>query len=94
MIPYGKQDIIQSDIDAVTEVLSSDFLTQGNVVPLFEKKICDYTSAKYSVVVNSATSALHLLLQPIVDYIVAQKLILLILIVKPIIYHHKHSKKN
>ena len=60
MIPYGKQDINQSDIDAVVEVLKSDFLTQGPKVPLFEKTIADYCSAEYAVAVNSATSALHI----------------------------------
>jgi len=60
MIPYGRQDITQQDIDAVTEVLKSDFLTQGPVVPLFEKEVCNYTGAKYGVAVNSATSALHI----------------------------------
>jgi UDP-4-amino-4,6-dideoxy-N-acetyl-beta-L-altrosamine transaminase len=60
MIPYGRQDIIQSDIDAVVDVLQSDFLTQGETVPLFEKEVCIYTGAKYGVAVNSATSALHL----------------------------------
>lgn len=59
MIPYGKQDIDQSDIDAVLEVLKSDFLTQGPQVPLFEKAVADYCDAKYAVAVNSATSALH-----------------------------------
>ena len=59
MIPYGKQDINQSDIDAVVDVLKSDFLTQGPQVPLFEKTIADYCDAKYAVAVNSATSALH-----------------------------------
>ena len=60
MIPYGKQDINQSDIDAVVDVLKSDFLTQGPQVPLFEKTIADYCDAKYAVAVNSATSALHI----------------------------------
>lgn len=59
MIPYGKQDINQADIDAVIEVLKSDFLTQGPKVPLFEKTISEYCSVEYSVAVNSATSALH-----------------------------------
>jgi UDP-4-amino-4,6-dideoxy-N-acetyl-beta-L-altrosamine transaminase len=59
MIPYGKQDINQADIDAVVEVLKSDFLTQGPQVPLFEKTIADYCGAKYAVALNSATSALH-----------------------------------
>ena len=60
MIPYGKQDISLDDINAVVEVLKSDFLTQGHVVPMFEKCLSDYTGAKHSVVVNSATSALHI----------------------------------
>lgn len=60
MIPYGKQDITDSDIAAVIEVLRSDFITQGPVVPEFEREISSYCSAKYAVAVNSATSALHL----------------------------------
>ncbi|NRD74825.1 UDP-4-amino-4,6-dideoxy-N-acetyl-beta-L-altrosamine transaminase [Shewanella sp. VB17] len=60
MIPYGRQDINQADIDAVMEVLKSDFLTQGPKVPAFEKAICDYTGSAHAVAVNSATSALHI----------------------------------
>ena len=60
MIPYGKQDINQADIKAVVEVLQSDFITQGPQVPLFEKIVSKYCGAKYSVAVNSATSALHI----------------------------------
>jgi UDP-4-amino-4,6-dideoxy-N-acetyl-beta-L-altrosamine transaminase len=60
MIPYGKQDINQSDIEAVIEVLKSDFLTQGPQVPLFEKNVSNYCNAQYGVAVNSATSALHI----------------------------------
>lgn len=60
MIPYGRQDINQQDIDAVVEVLKSDFLTQGPQVPAFEQAIMDACDAKYAVVVNSATSALHI----------------------------------
>lgn len=60
MIPYGRHDIVADDIAAVVEVLQSDFLTQGPKVPEFEKAICDYTGAAFSVVVNSATSALHI----------------------------------
>lgn len=60
MIPYGKQDISQADIDAVVRVLQSDFLTQGPVVPLFEDALAQYSGAKHAVAVNSATSALHL----------------------------------
>lgn len=59
-IPYGRQDINQSDIDAVVDVLRSEFLTQGPVVPAFEKAVSDYCGAQYAVAVNSATSALHI----------------------------------
>jgi UDP-4-amino-4,6-dideoxy-N-acetyl-beta-L-altrosamine transaminase len=60
MIPYGKQDINQADIDAVVTVLKSDFLTQGPAVPRFEDLITTYCGAQYGVAVNSATSALHI----------------------------------
>ena len=60
MIPYGKQDISQSDIDAVVAVLQSDFLTQGPVVPRFEQVVATYCGASHAVAVNSATSALHI----------------------------------
>ena len=60
MIPYGKQDINQADIEAVIAVLKSDFLTQGPQVPLFEKNVSNYCNAQYGVAVNSATSALHI----------------------------------
>jgi len=60
MIPYARQDINQSDIEAVVAVLKSDFLTQGPVVPAFEKSIVDYSGAEHAVAVNSATSALHI----------------------------------
>ena len=60
VIPYGRQDISQADIDSVTEILKSDFLTQGPQVPLFEKIVSDYCGAEYGVAVNSATSALHI----------------------------------
>jgi UDP-4-amino-4,6-dideoxy-N-acetyl-beta-L-altrosamine transaminase len=59
-IPYGRQDINQADIDAVVAVLRSDFLTQGPVVPAFEKAVTDYCGAQHAVAVNSATSALHI----------------------------------
>lgn len=59
-IPYGRQDISQVDIDAVVAVLRSDFLTQGPVVPAFEKAVADYCGAQHAVAVNSATSALHI----------------------------------
>ena len=60
MIPYGRQDISQADIDAVVAVLKSEFLTQGPVVPAFEKIVSEYCASKYAVAVNSATSALHI----------------------------------
>lgn len=59
-IPYGRQDINQADIDAVIEVLKSDFLTQGPLVPKFEKLVAQHCGAKYALAVNSATSALHI----------------------------------
>jgi UDP-4-amino-4,6-dideoxy-N-acetyl-beta-L-altrosamine transaminase len=59
MIPYGRQDITQSDIDAVVEVLKSDFLTQGPKVPLFEQTVAAKVGAKHALATNSATSALH-----------------------------------
>ena len=60
MIPYGRQNISQDDIDAVIDVLKSDFLTQGPCVPKFEQAIAYYCEAKYGIAVNSATSALHI----------------------------------
>lgn len=60
MIPYGKQTIRRHDIDAVAAALSDDFLTQGPRVVEFEKQLAAHAGAKYAVVVNSATSALHL----------------------------------
>lgn len=60
MIPYGKQDINQQDIDAVTSVLLSEYLTQGPQVSRFEKTINEITQSQFSVAVNSATSALHI----------------------------------
>lgn len=60
MIPYGRQDINQDDIENVVDVLKSDFLTQGPQVPLFEKAVASYCGASYGVAVNSATSALHI----------------------------------
>jgi UDP-4-amino-4,6-dideoxy-N-acetyl-beta-L-altrosamine transaminase len=60
MIQYGRHDINQADIDAVVEVLRSDFLTQGPAVPMFEKAVADYCHVGHAVAVNSATSALHI----------------------------------
>ncbi|WP_226698682.1 UDP-4-amino-4,6-dideoxy-N-acetyl-beta-L-altrosamine transaminase [Qipengyuania gaetbuli] len=60
MIPYGRQSISQQDVDAVVEILNSDFLTQGPVVARFEQSVADRVGARYGVAVNSATSALHI----------------------------------
>ncbi|MGI2259531.1 UDP-4-amino-4,6-dideoxy-N-acetyl-beta-L-altrosamine transaminase [Shewanella sp. GXUN23E] len=60
MIPYGRQDIDQADIDAVVSVLQSNWLTQGPAVPAFEKAVAGYCGAEFAVAVNSATSALHI----------------------------------
>ena len=60
MIAYGKQDIQFDDIEFVVDVLKSDFLTQGPIVPKFEEAISVLSEAKYVTAVNSATSALHI----------------------------------
>ena len=60
MIPYSRQDITDEDIAEVKKILSSDFLTQGPQVPLFEASIKNAVNADYALAVNSATSALHI----------------------------------
>lgn len=60
MIPYGRQDINQDDIDSVVNILKSDFLTQGPQVPIFENLVSKKVGAKYGLCANSATSALHM----------------------------------
>lgn len=60
IIPYGRQSISEDDIQAVVDVLRSDNLTQGPMVPQFEKAVADYCGAMHAVAVNSATSALHI----------------------------------
>jgi UDP-4-amino-4,6-dideoxy-N-acetyl-beta-L-altrosamine transaminase len=60
MIPYGRQDISDADVEAVAAVLRSDFLTQGPAVPRFEAALSAATGAAHAVAVNSATSALHI----------------------------------
>tara|TARA_R110001583_G_scaffold185625_1_gene345860 strand:+ start:10641 stop:11798 length:1158 start_codon:yes stop_codon:yes gene_type:complete len=60
MIPYGRQDITQADIDTVVAVLKSDFLTQGPQVPAFEQSVAQHVGASHALAVNSATSALHI----------------------------------
>jgi UDP-4-amino-4,6-dideoxy-N-acetyl-beta-L-altrosamine transaminase len=59
-IPYGRQWLDEADIQAVVDVLRSDFLTQGPQVEAFEKKLCQYTGARYAVAVANGTAALHL----------------------------------
>lgn len=59
-IPYGRQHVTQADIDAVVEVLRSDWLTQGPMVPRFEQAVADHCQAAWAVAVNSATSGLHI----------------------------------
>lgn len=60
MIPYGSQDITQSDIESVVSVLKSKNLTQGPQVPAFESSVIKACEVRYAVAVNSATSALHI----------------------------------
>jgi UDP-4-amino-4,6-dideoxy-N-acetyl-beta-L-altrosamine transaminase len=60
MIPYGHQDISQTDIDAVVEVLRSDWITQGPTIPRFEQAVANYCGSQYAVAVCNATAALHL----------------------------------
>jgi len=60
MIPYGRQSISDADIDSVVDVLRSDFLTQGPVVPRFEEAVATAVGASFGAAVNSATSALHI----------------------------------
>lgn len=60
IIPYGRQNITDEDINAVIDVLKSDFLTQGPSVLAFEKEFAKYVDAKYAVAVSNGTTALHL----------------------------------
>lgn len=59
-IPYGKQNITDEDIDAVVEVLKSDYLTQGPRIPELEEAFAKYVGSKYAVAVSNGTAALHL----------------------------------
>ena len=59
MIPYGRQTIEEDDIQAVVEVLRSDYLTTGPKIEEFEHAVCEYTGAKYAVAVSNGTAALH-----------------------------------
>lgn len=60
MIPYGKQSINKADLASVLEVLQSDWLTQGPMVPKFEREVANKVGAEYAIAVNSGTSALHI----------------------------------
>lgn len=60
MIPYSKQKIFKDDIDSVTKILKSDYLTQGPVVIDFENAVKSYVNVDHAVAVNSATSGLHI----------------------------------
>jgi UDP-4-amino-4,6-dideoxy-N-acetyl-beta-L-altrosamine transaminase len=60
IIPYGKQEITESDIAAVVSVLQSDFLTQGPAIAAFEKTFAQYVGAEHAVAVSNGTAALHL----------------------------------
>ncbi len=59
-IPYGRQSISEADIQAVVDVLRSDFLTQGPVVPAFEQAVASYCHARHGVATSNATAALHI----------------------------------
>ena len=59
-IPYGKQNITQEDIHAVTEALQADYLTQGPRISKFEEEFAQYVGSKYAVAVSNGTAALHL----------------------------------
>lgn len=60
VIPYGRQDVSEKDIQSVVDVLRSDYITQGPMIQKFERKVADYCNAKYAYACNSATSALHI----------------------------------
>lgn len=59
MMPYGRQTIEEDDIQAVVDVLRSDYLTTGPKIAEFEKMVADYVGAKYAVAISNGTSALH-----------------------------------
>lgn len=59
-IPYGRQNISEEDIQAVVEVLRSDYLTQGPQIAAFEEAFANYVGSKYAVAVANGTAALHL----------------------------------
>lgn len=59
-IPYSRQRIDRQDINSVVKVLKSDFITQGPLIDVFEKKIAKVVNVKFATACNSATSALHI----------------------------------
>src|SRR3989339_272312 len=59
-IPYGRQNITEEDIQAVVDILKSDFLTQGPIIAEFESAFSSYIGCKYAVAVSNGTAALHL----------------------------------
>ena len=59
-IPYGRQDISDTDVATVVEVLKSDWITQGPAIERFEKAVAKYCGARYAVAVSSGTAALHI----------------------------------
>ncbi len=62
-IPYGRQTVEDDDIQAVVDVLQSDWLTQGPKIDAFEAALASYCGARYAVVCASGTAALHLAYQ-------------------------------
>lgn len=60
VIPYGRQDVSEKDIQTVVDVLRSDYITQGPMIQKFEHKVADYCEVNYAYACNSATSALHI----------------------------------
>ena len=58
-IYYGRQCVGEDDVKAVSEVLTSDFITCGPMVAKLEKELADYCNAKYAVAVSNGTAALH-----------------------------------
>jgi UDP-4-amino-4,6-dideoxy-N-acetyl-beta-L-altrosamine transaminase len=60
VIPYGRQNITQEDINVVTAALQSDYLTQGPKIIEFEKAFAEYVGSNYAVAVSNGTAALHL----------------------------------
>ena len=59
-IPYGRHDIAEDDVESIIKVLRSEWLTQGPMIPKFEKELSHIVQSKYATAVNSATSALHI----------------------------------